>query len=183
MIKTWITSSGGHAFATVRILPTQAPHSRRVSLGIEASHGARIPSSPAGPPILVLWLSQVTRWFCGEPLQTPRADSGHELLPCTGSSPRLCLAFLANAGRAWFCSATGSTALSLLVSPLLGGLARRRPFATVVHLHERKSSCNLRLQYLAKSQSTPHCQSLNTPVLRRTGPHFLTQALTQKIKT
>jgi hypothetical protein len=31
----------------------------------------------------------------GEPLQTPRADSGCEPLPCTGSDRRLCLAFLA----------------------------------------------------------------------------------------
>jgi hypothetical protein len=43
---------------------------------------------------LVLWLNQVTRWFSGEPPQTPRTDSGRELLPCTGSSRRLRLAFL-----------------------------------------------------------------------------------------
>jgi hypothetical protein len=38
-----------------------------------------------------------------------------------------------------------------------------RPFAPALHLHQRKSSRNLHLQYLAKSQSTPHCQSLITP--------------------
>jgi hypothetical protein len=32
---------------------------------------------------------------CGEPPQTPRADSGHEPLPYTSSCPRLRLAFLA----------------------------------------------------------------------------------------
>jgi hypothetical protein len=35
------------------------------------------------------------RWFYGEPPQTPRADSGREPLPCTGSCPRLRLSFLA----------------------------------------------------------------------------------------
>jgi hypothetical protein len=56
-------------------------------LRFEASRRARIPSPPAEPPILVLWLNQVTRRFCGEPLQTPREDSGREPLPCTGSCP------------------------------------------------------------------------------------------------
>jgi hypothetical protein len=64
-------------------------------LRFEASRHARIPSLLAEPPVLILWLNQVTRWFCGEPPQTPRADSGHEPLPCTGSCPRLRLAFLA----------------------------------------------------------------------------------------
>jgi hypothetical protein len=66
--------------------------------------------------------------------------------------------------------------VTLLVSPLLGGPARHRPFAPTLHLHQRKSSLNLHLQYSAKSQSTPHCQSLITarsdhpPVLRCFGP-------------
>jgi hypothetical protein len=73
--------------------------------------------------------------------------------------------------------ATGSLELGLLVSPLLGGPARHRPFGPTLHLHQRKSSRNLHLQYSAKSQSTPRCQSLITtrsyhpPVLRRSGPH------------
>jgi hypothetical protein len=64
----------------------------------------------------------------------------------------------------------------LLVSPLLGGPARHRPFAPTLHLHQRKSSRNLHLQYSAKSQSIPRCQSLITarsdhpPVLIRSGP-------------
>jgi hypothetical protein len=57
---------------------------------------------------------------------------------------------------------TGSLELSLLVSPLLGGLARHRPFTPAIHLHQRKSSRNQHLQYSAKSQSTPRCQSLIT---------------------
>jgi hypothetical protein len=40
---------------------------------------------------------------------------------------------------------------------------RLRPFAPALHLHQRKSSRNLHLQYSAKSQSTPPCQSLITP--------------------
>jgi hypothetical protein len=64
-------------------------------LRFEASRHARIPSLPAEPPVLVLWLNQVTQRFCGEPPQTPRADSGCEPLPCTVSCSRLRLAFLA----------------------------------------------------------------------------------------
>jgi hypothetical protein len=87
MVKTWLSSSGGHTFAAVRVLLTQAPQSHRVSPGIEASRRVRIPSLPAEPLVLVLWLNQVTRRFCGEPSQTPRVDCGRELLPCTGSCP------------------------------------------------------------------------------------------------
>jgi hypothetical protein len=74
--------------------------------------------------------------------------------------------------------ATGSLESGLLVSPLLGGPARRRPFAPTLHLHQRKSSRNLHLQYSAKSQSTPRCQSLiiaridHPPVLGRSGPQW-----------
>jgi hypothetical protein len=74
--------------------------------------------------------------------------------------------------------ATGSLKPSLLVSPLLGGPARHRPFALALHLHQRKSSHSLQLQYSAKSQSTPRCQSLTTArsdhllVLGRSGPQW-----------
>jgi hypothetical protein len=40
---------------------------------------------------------------------------------------------------------------------------QQRPFALVLHLHQHQSSHNLHLQYLAKNQSAPRCQSLNTP--------------------
>jgi hypothetical protein len=58
---------------------------------------------------------------------------------------------------------TGSLEPSLLVSPLLGGPTRHRPFAPILHLHQRKPILNLHLQYSAKSQSTPRCQSLIQP--------------------
>jgi hypothetical protein len=67
--------------------------SHHVSAGIEASRHAWILSPPVEPPVLVLLLNQVTQRFWGEPPQTPRADYGREPLPCTGSCPRLCLAF------------------------------------------------------------------------------------------
>jgi hypothetical protein len=72
--------------------------------------------------------------------------------------------------------ATESLESGLLVSPLLGGPARHRPFVPTLHLHQHPSSRNLHLQYSAKSQSTPRCQSLITarsdhpPVLGRSGP-------------
>jgi hypothetical protein len=71
---------------------------------------------------------------------------------------------------------TRSLESSLLISPLLRGPARHRPFTPALHLHQRKSSRNLHLQYSAKSQSTPRCQSLiiarrdHPPVLVRSGP-------------
>jgi hypothetical protein len=94
MVKTWYFSSSGHAFAAVCGLPTQAPRSHYVSPDVEASQRARILSLPAEPPDLILWFNQVTQQFCGESPQTPRADSNCEPLPCFGSSPRLCHAFL-----------------------------------------------------------------------------------------
>jgi hypothetical protein len=78
--------------------------------------------------------------------------------------------------------ATGTLESGLLVSPLLGGPARHRPFTPTLHLHQRKSSRNLHLQYSAKSQSTPCCQSLITirsdhpPVLGRSGPQSCYQS-------
>jgi hypothetical protein len=69
---------------------------------------------------------------------------------------------------------------SLFVSPLLRDPARLRHFVSTLHLHQRKSSCSLHLQYSARSQSTPRCQSLITLgsdhslILRRSGPHLAT---------
>jgi hypothetical protein len=142
-------------------------------LRFEASRRARIPSLLTEPPVLVLWLNQVSRRFCCEPSQTLRADSGREPLPCTGSCPRLHLAFLAPHSTLL---ASGSLKLSLLVSPLLRGPTRHRPFALALHLQQRKSNLYLHLQYSAKSQSTAHCQSLikarcdHPPVLECSGP-------------
>jgi hypothetical protein len=125
---------------------------------------------------LVLWLNQVTQRFLGEPLQTPRADSSCEPLPYTGSDRRLRLAFLTTMRPALDPAGhrvprVRPTCLSTPRRP-----RRHRPFAPTLHLHQRKSSRNLHLQYSAKSQSTPRCQSLITirsdhpPVLGRSDP-------------
>jgi hypothetical protein len=125
-------------------------------LYFEVSPCAQIPSPPAEPPDLVLWLRQVTRWFCGELPQTPRADSDRELLPCTDSYPRLRLAFLA----------TMRPTLDPVRQPgpqSRAYLSRLRPFTPALHPHQHKSSHNLHQQYSGNSQSTPCCQSLITP--------------------
>jgi hypothetical protein len=146
-------------------------------LRIEASRHARIPSPPAEPPVLVLWLNQVTRRFCGEPPQTPRVDSVMSRYPAPAPVHDFVLLLLPPCSPHLTPLATESLESGLLVSPLLGGPARHRPFTPTLHLHQRKSSRNLHLQYSAKSQSTPHCQSLITarsdhpPVLGRSGPH------------
>jgi hypothetical protein len=86
------------------------------------------------------------------------------------------LLFLPPCGPHLTTLATGSLESGLLVSPLLGGPARHRPFVPTLHLHQRKSSHNLHLQYSAKSPSTPRRKSLITarsdypPVLGRSGP-------------
>jgi hypothetical protein len=82
----------------------------------------------------------------------------HRLLSTTSSSFSC-----HHAAYTWFHLDTRSTELSLLVCQLLGGPASLRPFAPALHLHQRRSSRNLHLQYSAKSQSTPRCQSLITP--------------------
>jgi hypothetical protein len=75
--------------------------------------------------------------------------------------------------------ATGSLESGLLVSLLLGGPARHRPFAPTLHLHQRKSSRNLHLQYwprvsphhVANHSSQPGAtihRSSDAPVLSRT---------------
>jgi hypothetical protein len=55
----------------------------------------------AEPPVLVLWLNQVTRQFFGEPSQTPCADSGHEPLPFTGSVDNFVLVSCHHAAHTW----------------------------------------------------------------------------------
>jgi hypothetical protein len=145
-------------------------------LRFKASRRARILSPPAEPPVLVLWLNQVTRSVLWWTAANPPWDFGYEPLPCTGSDRRFRLAFLATMRPALDPAANGSLESGLLVSPLLRGLARHRPFAPALDLHQHKSSRNLHLQYSAKSQSTPRCQSLiktksdHPLVLGRYGP-------------
>jgi hypothetical protein len=68
-----------------------------------------------------------------------------------------------HAAHTWSRSATRSIEPSLLVSPLLGGPARLRSFMSALHLHQRKWSHNLHLQYSTKGQFTTCCQSLIAP--------------------
>jgi hypothetical protein len=65
-----------------------------VSPGIEASRRAQIPSPPAEPPDLVLWLDEVTRRFCGEPPQTLHADPVVSRYPAPAPFHDLVLHFL-----------------------------------------------------------------------------------------
>jgi hypothetical protein len=53
LVKTWIFPSGGHAFAAVRVLPTQTTQSRCVS---PASKLLGAPGSHLRPLILRSWL-------------------------------------------------------------------------------------------------------------------------------
>jgi hypothetical protein len=131
---------------------------------------------------LVLWLNQVTCRFSGEPPQTLRVDRALSHYPTPAPIDDFILLFLTPCGQHLTPLSTGSLESGLLVSPLLGGPARHRPFAPTLHLHQRKSSRNLHLQYSAKSQSTPCCQSLITA--RRDQPPVLGLVrITDRIKT
>jgi hypothetical protein len=57
-------------------------------LCFEASRRAQIPSSPAEPQVLVLWLNQVTPRFCGELPQTPRTLCSLHQSPLMTRLPR-----------------------------------------------------------------------------------------------
>jgi hypothetical protein len=146
-------------------------------LRFEASRRARISSPPARASILG-FLSQPCNPTgfvvnCRKPrLQT----SVVRRYPAPAPIDDFILLFLPPYGPHLTPLPTGSLESGLLVSPLLGGPARHRPFAPALHLHQRKSNRNLHLQYSTKSQSTPRCQSLITamsdhpPVLGRSRP-------------
>jgi hypothetical protein len=140
-----------------------------------------------------LWLSRVTRWFFGEPPQTPRTWCSLRQSPLMTWLPRspgltlvlwlnqetvhrLHLAVLASMRPALDPAGhrvprTKPTCLLHTWRP-----HRQQPFALVLHLHHHESSRNLDLHYLAKNQSTQRCQSLITqgsdhpPVLE---PHMV----------
>jgi hypothetical protein len=146
-----------------------------VSAGIKASQRARIPSSPAEPPVLVLWLNHVTLWFSGEPPQTPRADSGHEPLPCTGSGRRLHLAFIATMRPAprWPPGPSSHAYLSLHSSKASQGIDLSRPLFTCTNANQVATyTCNTRLRvsphhvvnHSSQLGATIH-RSLDAPVL------------------
>jgi hypothetical protein len=146
-------------------------------LSFEASRRARIPSPLVEPPVWVLWLNQVTKRFCGQLPQTTSADSDHEPLPYTASDRRLRLAFLATMRPALDPAGHRVPRVrpTCLSTPQRHP-ARHKPFMPALHLHQRKSSRNLNLQYSSKSKSTPCCQSIVTarsdqpPVLRCSNP-------------
>jgi hypothetical protein len=126
-----------------------------------------------------LWLSRVTRWFSGEPPQTPRTWCSLRQSPLVTWLPwspgstlvlwfnqetvhRLHLAVLATIRPALDPAGhrvprTKPTCLLHTWRP-----HRQRPFVLVLHLHQHEWGRNLHLQYLAKNQSTQRCQSLIT---------------------
>jgi hypothetical protein len=142
----------------LHVLLTQAPRSCRVSLASKLPDapeyrlrharpsGSVLRPKPRNPPPMVLWPNHQT------PRRLDRLLSLASFLdlattdapaPC----PRLHLALLAPCGSHLIPSATWSIEPSLLVSPLLGGPAMLRPFAPVLHLHQRKPSRNQHVQY------------------------------------
>jgi hypothetical protein len=138
------------------------------------------PDSHIESSALALWLSLETQWFSGEPLQTPRTWCSLRqslLMTWLPRSPgstlflRLnqetihdfILLFLPPCGPHLTPLATGSLEASLLVCSTPGGLTCIDLSRFALHLHQHQSIRNLHLQYLAKSQSTQHCQSLITP--------------------
>jgi hypothetical protein len=116
-------------------------------------------------PVVLWWtIANPAEFWCSIPPisthdSTPtlsRLDLGFEAQPW--NRPQLCLAIVATmwptldpAGH-WV-PRTKPTCLLHTWRP-----HRHRPFALVLHLHQHQSSCNLHLQYLAKSQSTQCCQ-------------------------
>jgi hypothetical protein len=186
LVKTWYFSLGVHTFAAVRALLTQTPQSCQVSSVIKPSRHAWIPSPPAKPVVLVLWLNQVTQWFCGEPPLTPKPLVQTPIVshyPALAHVYDFVLLFFPPCGPHLTPFCHWSIEPSLFVSPLLGGPTRLRPFAPALHFNQHKSSRNLHLQYSAKSQSTPRCQLLiitgsdHTPFPRRFGPQLATVAV------
>jgi hypothetical protein len=121
----------------------QALRSRHASPGIEASRRAPIPSPPAEPPVLVLWLKQVTRRFCGEPPQTPREDSVMSRYPALTPIHDFILLFLPPCGHHSTALVTRSLKLSLLVSTVLGGIDLSRSLFTYTNANQTATcTCN-----------------------------------------
>jgi hypothetical protein len=100
-------------------------------------------------------------WFCGSTKQPDyflvHHHKPHVQTPVVSRYPApapvddFVLLFLPSCGLHLTPLATGSLESGLLVSPLLGGPARHRPFMPTLHPHQRKPSRNLHPQYSAKS--------------------------------
>jgi hypothetical protein len=153
-----------------RVLRFEASGALRPQTGQTGSpnrSGRFQPDSHAQSLASALWLSRVTRWFSGEPLQTPRTwcslrqsplmtwlqrspdstlvlwlnqETVHRLHPAVLSTMRPAL----DPAGHWV-PRTKPTCLLHTCRP-----HRQRPFVLVLHLHQHKSSLNLHLQYLAK---------------------------------
>jgi hypothetical protein len=113
---------------------------------------------------LVLWLNQVTRQFSSRKphVQTPVVSR----YPAPAPVDDFVLLFSPPCDPHLTPLATGSLELGLLVSPLLGGPTRHRPYAPTLHLHQRKSSRNLHLQY--SPRVSPHHVVNHSPQPRAT---------------
>jgi hypothetical protein len=111
----------------------------------------------------VFWLNRVTKWFSGEPLQTPRTRFSLRQSPLMTRLPRSPGSTLVL--RLYQKTVQGFILLFMPLDPT-GHLVprtkptcllhtwrphRQRPFALVLHLHQHESSRNLHLQYLAKN--------------------------------
>jgi hypothetical protein len=150
-----VAPSDGCLAAATRLASTQALRSRRVS---SASKSLDAPGSRLRPPSLRSWLCGSTkepRRFCGEPpipLMTwpPRRPGSTLVLRLNQETvPDFVLLFLPPCGPHlisfdhWVHRAE-PTCLSTPRGP-----HRLRPLAPALHLHQRKSSRNLHLQYSA----------------------------------
>jgi hypothetical protein len=167
----WVFPSDGHAFVALRVLPTQAMRSRRVSsaLKLPDTPGSRLhrvgPSDlvlrpkPRNCPPMVLWANH----------QTPCARSGlppNHLTrppPCIGSIVHdFVLLVLPPCGPHLVPLSTGSLELSLLVSPSPGGHSRLKIFRVCSSLATTRTRPQPTPAHRAKSQSNTSCQSLIT---------------------
>jgi hypothetical protein len=144
-------------------------------------------STVFGSSVLALWINQGTKWFSGEPPETPRTWCSLRQSPLMTRLP-------CSPGSTLVLWLNQETVHDFTMRPALDPAGhrvprtkptcllhtwrphRRQPFALVLHLHQHQSSRNLHLQYLAKNQFTQRCQSLITqgsdhpPVLE---PHMV----------
>jgi hypothetical protein len=142
------SSSHGHAVAADRVLPMQALRSRHASASIEASRRARIRSPPAEPRVLVLWLNQVTSWFCGEPPQTPVQTPVVSRYPASAPIDDFVLLFLP---PCWPPGPSSQAYLSLHSSEAPQGIDLSRPLFTWTNANQA-ATCT----YNTRPTVSPH---------------------------
>jgi hypothetical protein len=187
-LKLWYNPLGANRSCSSHLHRTATPSPQTVSSWCKHSDPATRPPALKllGAPGSHLHPSSLWSWFCGSTkypdgfVVNRRKPRVQTLVVCRYPAPApvddFVLLFLPPCGPHLTPLATGSLESGLLVSPLLRGPVRHRPFAATLHQHQCKSSRNLLLQNSAKSQSTPRCQSLITarsdhpPVLGRSGP-------------